>query len=68
MEWISVKDRLPEDGCFAVVICPRSFPKNYPARIGRFYDDVNLFYCESCDDSIEDATHWMPLPDPPKTK
>ena len=66
MEWISIEENPPLDGMFAVVYAPRSFPKNYRGVIGRFYDDVMLFYDEATDRPIEDGTHYIPLPDAPK--
>jgi hypothetical protein len=63
MEWISVKDRLPEKGVY--VWC-------YSKSLGMVSD------CYDCDVSDEhwfkgdreeyltDVTHWMPLPEPPK--
>jgi len=65
MKWISIKDKLPEDGAFCLVYCPRSFPKNYRGVVGKFYDDNNMFYSESSDEPIEDATHWIELPEEP---
>ena len=62
-EWISVKDRLPEDGVRVLAahddgvvrigICRGYFPavvsKNHTKTFG-----------------IAEVTHWMPLPEPPK--
>ena len=49
-EWISVEDRLPEDG----KVITFSPPNWYRIVDGGF---VRL---------IKDATHWMPLPEPPE--
>lgn len=72
-EWISVKDMLPEKEGHYLVYCPKSFPKNYRAVVGEFYDDNKTFYSESSDSPIEDATHWCYIPtiepiNPPKEK
>lgn len=64
--WISVNDRLPSKQDFYLVIAPKSFPKNCTMLIAEFYEDNNTFYSESGDNSLEDVTYWMPLPEPPK--
>ena len=61
-EWISVKDRLPED-YIKVLTCD--------AR-----DNVHIFYhfhqyespfgIDASDQRYYEVTHWMPLPEPPK--
>lgn len=51
-EWISVKDRLPEE--FDVTLCVNKF--------GGMWTD-QFYGGEWCDE--EQPTHWMPLPDPP---
>lgn len=65
MEWISVKDRLPENtgdvliyGRFTID-CPR---RVYEAFYDKKRDKFTRLYINS-----KDVTHWMPLPDPPKT-
>jgi hypothetical protein len=55
MEWISVEDRLPEEG--DVVL---TFSKN-GGRAVRKFDNGQFGY-------YDDITHWMPLPDPPNEK
>ena len=60
-EWISVKDRLPENGKEGVLIALR-------------WGEVDIGWCEDGRwgsefvDEYEDGevTHWMPLPKPPK--
>lgn len=60
-EWISVKDRLPENGKEGVLIALR-------------WGEVDIGWCEDGRwgsqfvDEYEDGevTHWMPLPEPPK--
>lgn len=67
MKWISVKERLPPEISGEYII---------------YDEDVNLigvayyehtgweyrFHREDYDDfTHEDVTHWMPLPEPPKT-
>lgn len=61
MEWISVKDKMPEEDVDVLV---RIDPSNSDQEIfvtslfcGRFYN----WY-----DQEVNVTHWMPLPNPPK--
>ena len=69
MEWISVKDRLPDRGQYVLVCCTM--------KVTSKIDYVNAvtmaFVCEEgfvdveLDEVItEGVTHWMPLPEPPK--
>jgi hypothetical protein len=62
MEWISVKDRLPESNDTHLII----------AGVTKWYDvchydlDRGVWYdCIDYDD-VDGVTHWMPLPEPPK--
>jgi len=66
MEWISVKDRLPEQGVYIVFI---------PDMDNEEDDDISMEYYDSsetkwydnqrCED-VYNVTHWMHLPEPPK--
>ncbi len=77
-EWISVKDRLPEDGVAALLYVENPYgPKDY--FIGYLSVDgyswvetaetAPMTLCghiiEGCG-SLRKVTHWMPLPEPPK--
>ena len=55
-EWISVKDRLPEEAVDVLV-----FDNNGKITMDFYY--INGFYNET---EYSKATHWMPLPKPPK--
>jgi hypothetical protein len=63
MQWISVKDRLPEvdevyigsDGTYV-------FPIYYLAK--STFRNGSLWSWEG--ESYPEVTHWMPLPEPPK--
>lgn len=58
-EWISVKDRLPEDQ-EDVLVCTRS--KNGVRNIDKGYMAIDRFIHRG----RAEVTHWMPLPEPPK--
>ena len=55
-EWISVNDRLPEQGEEAICIAADG-----DMMIGKYTEWGWMFPCY-----FEDLTHWMPLPLPPK--
>lgn len=61
--WISVKDRLPENGQWVVV--------RYKVK-GRIYSDVanyimELWWLDWDTNGLElDAISWIPLPEPPE--
>ena len=59
-KWISVEERLPEVGTMVLVHDgSRAYVVEYTPN-GLFEDDYG--YCHY----IDDYTHWMPLPEPPK--
>lgn len=69
-EWISVEERLPESNTRCVVW---SFDYIWRVRFA-FYNVCTKRWYVVCDDQIKDTkrdgvkvTHWMPLPEPPKT-
>ena len=55
-EWISVKDRLPEQGEEAICIAADG-----DMMIGKYTEWGWMFPCY-----FEELTHWMPIPEPPK--
>ena len=79
-EWISVKDRLPEeDGSYLVY--SNSFGNRKSVKLRWFAKDAEMagaydiagqknvwyLYDSECGYiSINSVTHWMPLPEPPK--
>lgn len=77
-QWISVKDRLPEDACFYLVVYHdwsngEYLPKydDYRVRVMRFLNNGSwrLPVCldRKCEEYVNrEITHWMPLPEPPK--
>lgn len=72
MRWISVEDRLPEHRKSVLVYCPE-FDNIYCADYRSKEDDIfsligKWFYFEQGVGNIilEEVTHWMALPRPPK--
>ena len=59
MEWIRVRDRLPEDQV-EVLVATRS--KNGVRNIDKGYLAIDHFIHRG----RAEVTHWMPLPEPPK--
>ena len=63
--WISVKERLPEYGerviCFTIhggiPVCYRGYSYDSDGRFILAYNGT---------DKVDNVTHWMPLPEPPK--
>ncbi len=67
MEWISVKDRLPEQLISCLVFIEN---QNFIAH-GTLERDFTWTACYTGDeikewDNNKGVTHWMPLPEPPK--
>jgi len=59
--WIPIEEELPiKQGCY-LVKCKNSFPKNCDVVVAEFYEDNHVFYSESSDYPIKDATHWRPI-------
>lgn len=57
--WVSAKDRLPENGQNIIVYGLHSLDSREEIVVLTYWDRVGL---------IENITHWMPLPQPPKDK
>ena len=61
MKWISVKDRLPEkDGRYLVCYA------NLSDVVEAIYNSSFGFIHKCTANTFQTATHWMPLPEPPK--
>lgn len=59
MEWISVKDRLPEDDATYLV-----YGRNwYGIVVAIYYGDGKWLTCDDLTNITRFVTHWMPLPD-----
>jgi len=59
MEWTATKDQLPQEGK-VVLLC------DHGGYMAVAWLENGSFYFESMIYGINDFTHWMPLPQPPK--
>lgn len=66
MEWISVKDRLPENRIIEVICVRKTKTDSYYSIPLTWRGDGFYFFLDKYN-LISDITHWMPLPEPPKT-
>ena len=74
MTWISVSDRLPGDNEKVIICCiddigDYGFPYTYKDACEMGFYENGQWYSDNPDyiDDIDGVTHWMPLPEPPKT-
>ena len=78
-EWISVKDKLPEDsGCYLVVYRDKyngsisiAFDMYVKCNVGEWWEsefacDITKQFLWATRLQEQEVTHWMPLPQPPK--
>ena len=61
-EWISVKDRLPEEDYTFVLVLVETWKRT----VGVALYAEHGFYNPLAADVQMNVTHWMPLPEPPK--
>jgi len=74
MEWISVKDRLPEHKQDVLLYAFEAIENVYYTVVGYPDFDCNKWEIDGYLDTVsnysiegdERITHWMPLPKPPK--
>lgn len=67
MKWISVKDRLPEEGESVLVYdgnLPLSGKPHYEVASYRTFKNGSMFVSPPY--SLQGIIYWMPLPEPPK--
>lgn len=65
VEWISVKDRLPDEN--TLVLCAGAKGGMFLGKIRWIYEEDGTAYCHVPNArSGRSATHWHPLPEPPK--
>ena len=63
-EWISVDERMPEDGGYVVCIAKRNPFSRFMPMVARI--EKNGWANPITEQYISEVTHWMPLPEPPK--
>ena len=63
-EWISVEDRLPEDGEYVVCIAKRNPFSRFMPIVARI--EKNGWANPITEQYISEVTHWIPMPQPPK--
>lgn len=64
MEWISVKDKMPEEGVPVLSFGREEIRVDYVVKFEEG-EPPFAWACRRCDESL-DVTHWMPLPSQPK--
>lgn len=69
-QWVSVKDRLPEESGW-VMVCNKGYGYVSVVHYSSKWCEFNNFDCllpqsEERRAKWSDITHWMPLPEPPK--
>lgn len=74
MQWISVDDRLPDNNDKVIVCClseisDYGYPYDYKDACEMGFYEKDQWYSDNPDDMdvLDNVTHWMPLPGPPKT-
>ena len=63
-EWISVNDRLPEAGGYVVCMAKRNPFSRFMPMVVRI--EKNGWVNPITEQYISEATHWQPMPQPPK--
>ena len=63
-EWISVDERLPENGGYVVCIAKRNPFSRFMPMVARI--EKNGWANPITEQYISEVTYWMPLPKPPK--
>ncbi len=81
MEWISVKDRMPEEGKDVLLYGKLEHQEDFDIHKAVFHKDVDVndeinkkrysesqFWEADWGYDFDKVTHWMPLPKPPEEK
>lgn len=67
MEWISVKDRLPEEDVNVWCYCSGDQVEGYLCSVDKVWKpELDCIGYMVNDVMVIDVTFWMPLPEPPK--
>ena len=62
MKWISVEERLPESDSWVLCWCS---DVEVSVTVGYLTDNNEWVWAEDHTTTLEDLTHWMPLPETP---
>ena len=67
-EWISVKEKLPEEGQDVIIAIFDTAKKTYQMMSDSltFYRNKWVWWTNDPIGNNQDITHWQPLPEPPK--
>ena len=63
-EWVSVKDRLPEESGYYLVFADNG--RREVLSYSKKYQAFNAFDDAYSEEYVIPVTHWMPMPNPPK--
>ena len=66
MEWISVKDKMPQLGRYVACIAKRNPSSRFMPMVARI--EKNGWANPITEQYISEVTHWLPLPEPPKAE
>jgi hypothetical protein len=70
MNWISVKEKLPEERQCVIIYGKWNFQRDDACFVASVVFEDGKFLPHNHDDRLDDdhfiATHWMPLPEPPR--
>lgn len=66
MNWISITDKLPQDIDNVLAYSTCSNDENVRVEVAYFDRETNE-WCGAPKYFLKDITHWMPLPEPPKS-
>ena len=64
-QWVSVEDRLPEDGQTVIASHKNGITEAYYTKDRKFHEP---YYGQTCGDYFDSVTYWSPLPEPPEKK
>ena len=65
MDWISVKERLPNQSMHVLVYPVHTFDDKSDPRVEYSWFNGEVFTLDEGWNPLDGVTHWMPLPEPP---
>ena len=63
-KWIPVTERFPEDDNFLVALADGTVGEAFQMEGNIYWQELIASW--EVEEPLEGATHWMPLPEPPK--